>query len=84
MPRFVGFFSSDPSETYVLSKVDKFTADYVMNAREDMRVYTDLADGAVFGTRDVVAANAGMQLEITLNAAAIDCLLYTSPSPRDS
>ena len=70
VPPVVGFFSGDPTETYVLSHVE-FSAEYVTLAADDLRVFDDLGDGEVFASREFVPFDVGTQVEIPLNAAAL-------------
>jgi large repetitive protein len=66
-----GYDSPDPSETYEVVQVTTPVPLLILGGTLLTTTYTDLADGTVFGSRAISAADNGTNIDIALNAAGI-------------
>jgi len=69
-----GFFSADPSETYVAYEVTTPVATLVAGGAGLTGVFDDLGGGLVLGSVDVSAADNGAVVQVPLNADALTAL----------
>lgn len=68
-----GYVSGDPSETYELHDVATSLVP-LLNGTGGIAAFTDLGDGAVYGSRTFTRADVGTIVEIPLSAAAITAM----------
>ena len=66
-----GYSSPDPFETYEVVEVITPVPLLILGGAALTTTYQDLADGAVFGSRAVSAADNGTNVDIALNAAGV-------------
>ncbi len=69
-----GYFSADPTETYVAYEVVTPVATLVAGGTGLTTVFDDLGGGVVLGSVDVSAADNGTVVQVPLNADALSAL----------
>ena len=84
LPRLIGRFSAIILAVMIAGSVSTyFSVENQLHSSQD-QLFDSIAKGTAAGLSDIIVARDYTTLQESLRQAlANDCLLYTSPSPRD-